>query len=231
MEFWLTVFAAIAVLLLIPPLRAFFKRLRMLQKIKKCCRKNGYTLRRSGSPFALNGSERTTFQIEKGNKVFLVKLMGSLHKLETIYLNTGGTYFVQRIIPLGAGRGGSITHTKTGRTHPFPEVDWLNGEQEDFGKRYIPIILFCPAPMEIRVIRGQQEESLISDGTVGGGYIGKLKKRPLNKDRDYGSWSSGGYSCLKGSSMFHSGDTFGGAYLYGTRDFLRILENDGNNID
>ena len=175
MKFWLILAGIAAIVLCIAPVRALFKRIRMVGKIKKCCRKTGFTLTSVGSPFSLNGSQQISFQIVKGNTVFLVKLLGSMHKLETFYLNTGGSYHVERIIPLIVGRGGSVSHTKVGKTHPFPEIDWFHGEAEDYGKRYIPILLFCPAPMEVRVVRGETERPLISEGTVGDGYLQKLK--------------------------------------------------------
>lgn len=231
MKFWLTIAGIGAVALSIAPVRALIKRIRMAWKIKKCCRKMGYTLTRVESILSLNRSERITFQIEKGNTVFLVKLFGSLHKLETFYLNTDGTYHVERFIPLIVGRGGSVSHTKVGKKHPFPEIDWFNGEAEDYGKRYIPILLFCPVPMEVRVVRGKEDSPLISEGTVGDGYLKKLKKRPLNSSREFGGWASGGYSYLKGSSQLHSGETFNGAYIYGTQEFLRILESEGRHLD
>ena len=117
--------------------------------------------------------------------VYLIKLMGSVHKLETFYINTRGTYTVQRIVPLAVGRGGSVSYTKNSREKPLPEVDWYGGEEPDWTKNDIPIFLFCPAPMEIRVIRGEakKESPLIGSGAIGDAYMESLKKRRLTSHR------------------------------------------------
>lgn len=227
MDFYIILLVFVALLFSLCWVRAFIVRLNMLRKIKKSCKENGYTLTRTGSLFALNGSDRVSLKIEKENTVYMIKLMGSLHKLETFYLNTRGTYNVQRIIPLMGGWGGSITHTKEGRERLFPKVDWLSGEEEELFKHYIPVYLFCPVPMEVRVIQGDNDDSPISDATgpLGVGYLGKLKTRRLSKDREDSGWAWGGYRLWKGSKQLHSGETYNGGYIFGTKDFQRVLES------
>ena len=233
MEFWIVIAAAVIFFLCYGYIRAFFKRVIMAHKLKKCCVRNGYALTKTGPLFTLNRSDRVTYRIENGNNVYLLKLMGSAHKLETFCLNTGGTYTVQRIIPMVVGKGGSVAHTRTSREKPLPQVDWYQGKEPDWTKNNIPIYLFCPAPMEVRVIRGEvkKESPLIGSGAVGDVYMESLKKRPLNTNRAYGDWASGGYSYIAGSTKTHSGESIGGIYIYGTQDFIRILDDGGRHLD
>ena len=227
MEFWITVTVLAVLLLTGGYLRALFKRIAAAQKLRKCCRRNGFSIRQTGPLLSPNRSDKVTWRLEKGSTVYLIKLFGSAHKLETFYLNTNGTYRVQRIIPLTAGRGGSVAHTKMSGEKLLPETDWYGGEEPDPVKSYIPVYLFCPAPMEIRVIHGEAkpESPLIGSGAVGDDYMEALKKRRLNTDRSFGGWASGGYSFLTGSGVIHSGELFGGIYVYGTHDFIRLLDS------
>lgn len=233
MEFWMTLSALAALFFCYGYIRGFFKRIIMTHKLKKCCKRNGYTFKKTGSIFTWNRSEKVSFRIENGNTVYLIKLMGSVHKLETFYLNTQGTYTVQRIVPLAVGKGGSVSYTKNSREKSLPEVDWYQGEEPDWTKIYIPIFLFCPAPMEIRIIKGEakKESPLIGSGAIGDAYMESLKKRRLNTDREYGGWASGGYSYIAGSSKTHSGEAIGGIYLYGTQDLIKILDDRGRHLE
>lgn len=233
MEFWIVIVVLAVFIFSRGYIRAFFKRIIMTHKLKKCCKRNGYTFKKTGSVYTWNRSEKVSFRIENGNTVYLIKLLGSAHKLETFYLNTRGTYTVQRIVPFVVGKGGSVSYTKVGREKPLPEVDWYQGEEPDWTKNHIPIFLFCPAPMEIRVLRGgaKKESPLIGSGAVGDAYMESLKKRRLNANREYGGWASGGYSYIGGSSKTHSGEAIGGIYLYGTQDLIKILDDGGRNLN
>jgi len=228
-SFWLFVIIVAAILLSAGYIRAFFKRIIMYFKLKRCCKQNGCKIETVNSIFLPNRSARTSLKITQENYVYLVKLFGSAHRLETYYISETD-YRTQRVIPLGAGRGGFISYTKESKPKPFPDIDWFGDTSPDASKTYIPIILFCPAPMELRIINGRtndESKPLLGSNPIVDAYMKSVAKRKFNDGRNTlgPSAYSGGYTYLLNTVRKFGGEYINGSYIFSTKDFMSAIKN------
>ena len=137
-------------------IRAFFIRVRFINKLKKAAKKNGYILSKISHPYLslftdYNGNN---FTIEANGKVYDCKLLSSLHYGDPIYFEEEGRGKVIRHIslryrvPMAApfAKGGMIWQKLPADLAQI-HTDFTYGFESD-GKK---VLIICPTPHSVFV--------------------------------------------------------------------------------
>ncbi len=156
MEFWIFVACAVLVIVIVPYIRLFIKRISLAVRVKRACRENGFTFK-PAHPFWMlgrNNSGHCDFYCisnEKG-RMYSVKLFASLHRLADLTFFDDRKYRTKRYFALGGrGRGfsDSIVWEKESRIKKLRETDWYFGIEDDYTHRCVPVLLVNPVPMKV----------------------------------------------------------------------------------
>ena len=166
------ILCAVGLILLLPWIRFVFRRIVMAAKIRRTARANGWTFTpaRPLWLFAPNGGTAPDCRIEgecAGRpRVYAVKLWASVRKMQNVYFIGSDPQSVRcrRIIPLAGrfasrfdwnmgeltdGTGGGVNLIRESREKPRAAVDYYTDAAGRFRPETVPVLLFCPAPLNV----------------------------------------------------------------------------------
>ena len=168
MYLWLTLLSLVALIALCPYVRCLIKRLICMKKIKKTCRKKGYSLHPT-HPFWFFGSryaKRCDAYVETPNEVFAIKLFAIPKRHTVLVFKENGEYFVRRFLAF-LSWGSSIRFPIDGRHHPLPLYDFRYEYQRTWEiKTPRRILLVNPVSMEFRRRPSHGSETILGAGDI-----------------------------------------------------------------
>ena len=100
MKFWIFVLSVVALFLIYPYIRAFFKRLILCSKLLRLCKKKEYSLIPNKALWFFGGNREKDcdFYVETPTDIYSVKLFGMKKKWSVLYLLEGGEYMIRNYI-------------------------------------------------------------------------------------------------------------------------------------
>lgn len=168
MKFRLCVLGIVIIILCIPYIRLFFKRLSLLFKIKRVCRDKGYALRGKHFLWFLGGKEGKNCDcvIETEKELFAVKLFGMPRRKRVLVFKEKKEFFVRILMLLVEGRFFFwIREVFDGKAKPLPEYDFsLKNKPMLSDKKLRKILLVNPVPMEILLQAENSKETILIPG-------------------------------------------------------------------
>lgn len=127
MEFWFAIGAIIAVIIAIPFVRFFIKRILLFFKLKNVCKKHGAVIIPAKKLwiFGLRRGKSCDLHIETEKEVLSVKLFQMLRRSSTLHLTDEGEFYCEHCIIMLFGRYGG-SHAITYKTKPgkIPDYDF-----------------------------------------------------------------------------------------------------------
>ena len=178
MKFWFVLFGIVALVILFPFIRCFFKRLVCAIKIKRMCQRKNLVAH-PAHPLWFLGSKITKscdLYIETPTQVLAIKLFGAPRRLSILTLKENGDYFFKNhivLISYGAGFHIPLDY----RERKMPSFDFRFQYKDAWDEKDTQDILLAnPAPMEFRYQPNHGAESIVCVGdTVGGMEIFSLQ--------------------------------------------------------
>ena len=159
----LWILAVLAVILyVIPAIRCFFKRVSCAMKLRRLCRRLGFTLQ-GLHPFWFLGSRSCKgcdVAIETPTQVFAIKLFGVMHSSRVLVFRETGEYFFRRYASILM----FIFNAFDGAFRRLPEYDFSRGEALAAGRPRRDVLLLNPIPMEVRVQPHSGQEFVTGPG-------------------------------------------------------------------
>jgi hypothetical protein len=179
MEFLYALIGIVAIIILFPYIRCFFKRLKCAYKIKRLCRAKEYKIY-STHLLGFLGSKHTKkcdFYIETANEVFAIKLFGMPRRRSVLIFKENGEYFIRRFIGFSS-YGSAIRYPIDGRPRRLPQYDFRYKYRDEWEiKTPRHILLVNPISMEIRRQPKNGAEVIVGAGdTVNGMEIESLSR-------------------------------------------------------
>ena len=178
MDFLFVLSGIVALIVLFPFIRCFFKRLICAVKINRMCRRKNLVVHPT-HPLWFLGSKHTKncdLYIETPTQVFAIKLFGAPRRLSTLTLKENGNYFFKSYIVL-ISYGAGFHIPVDGRERVMPNFDfrfqykdaWSNKSTRD-------ILLANPTPMEFRYQPLHGSDCIVCVGdTVNGMELASLQ--------------------------------------------------------
>jgi len=168
MEFWYTLSGICAVIVLIPHIRCFFKRVTCRAKIKKICRRKGYCLHPTHPLWFLGHkcAKKCDLYIETANEVFAVKLFSVPSRYTILIFTENGNYYIRKFLAFVA-YGTRARIPINGRQKPIPMYDFRYRYRDEWEIK-IPrhILLVNPVSLEFRLQPQHGKESIIDAGNI-----------------------------------------------------------------
>lgn len=167
MEVLLYLFGVIALIVVYPYIRCFFKRLNCFIRLKHFCKKRNYKLEGTNS-FWLFGSKhnrKCDFYIETKDEVYAVKLFAMLRRTSMLIFREGGTYFIRRFLGVLY-----IPFFWNSKLKPLMHYEFRYGYKEEWkGKINHNILLVNPISMDIfrQAINGYEDAVGLGDEIYG----------------------------------------------------------------
>ncbi len=152
MEFWYTLIGIAALIVLLPYIRCFFKRLSCMRKIHKVCRNKGYKMHAAHQFWFLGSrhSKKCDLYIETENEVFAIKLFGMLRRRTILIFKENGEYFIRSFIAF-APYGLPIRFPIDSKSKQLPLYDFRYKYQQSWEiKTPRHILLVNPVSMEFK---------------------------------------------------------------------------------
>ena len=167
-EFWYVLIGALALIILFPYIRCFFKRCVCMKKIKKLCKRKGYRLCATHPLWFLGGkrSRRCDLYVECANEVFAIKLFGMPRRLSVLVIKENGEYFIRSFIAM-VSYGGSVRFPIDGKPKRMPAYDFRYKYKEEWEiKTPRHILLVNPVSMELRRQPHHGGELIVGAGEI-----------------------------------------------------------------
>lgn len=178
MEFWFVLFGIVALVILFPFIRCFFKRLICAVKIKRMCRRKNLVVHPT-HPLWFLGSKHTKncdLYIETPTQVFAIKLFGAPRRLSVLTFKEVGSYlFKHYIVLISYGAGFHVPLYGCEKT--MPRFDFRYKYQGAWSEKNTRnILLVNPAPMEFRYQPLHGSDCIVCVGdTVNGMELASLQ--------------------------------------------------------
>ena len=159
--FWLLVIFAVF-LYVIPAIRLLFKRISCARKLRRLCRRRGFTLQGTHALWFLGSRRRKgcDFVLGTPSQVFAVKLFGMLRSARVLVFRETGEYFFRRYSSILL----FIFDIFDGAFRRLPEYDFSRGEEAANGRTRRDVLLLNPIPMEIRLQPHNGKEAVTGPG-------------------------------------------------------------------
>ena len=168
MEFWYVLIGIVALFILFPYIRCFFKRLICMAKIKRVCREKGYRLHAT-HPFWFLGSKhakKCDLHIETATEVFSVKLFGMPRRLTVLVIQENGEYFIRSFVAL-ISYGGGVRFPIDGKGKSMPVYNFRYKYRDEWEiKTPRRILLVNPVSMEFRRQPRHGSEVIVGAGDI-----------------------------------------------------------------
>lgn len=146
--FWLWILLFVLIIVLIPFIRFFIKRLLLYVKIKRRCKINGYKLVGMHCFWFLGNRNRKSadFFIKTKNTAFSIKLFGSIRKNVKIIVKENGDYLIRKYYAFLSSKSQALLFSDS-KPKPYDKYDF---GIEGIGENVRRIILQHPAAVEVR---------------------------------------------------------------------------------
>ena len=178
MKFWFVLFGIVALVILFPFIRCFFKRLVCGIKIKRMCQRKNLVAHPAHPLWFLGsrGTKNCDIYIETPTQVLAIKLFGAPRRLSILTFKENGNYFFRSYIVL-ISYGAGFHIPLDGRERKMPSFDFRFQYKDAWDEKDTQDILLAnPAPMEFRYQPNHGAESIVCVGdTVGGMEIFSLQ--------------------------------------------------------
>ncbi len=179
MEFWILIAALAALIALFPFIRCAFKRIFLVVKLKKACKKGGASLfpARFLWFFGTKRGRSCDFYIKTRREIISVKLFGTPRRhCELIFTYDGG-YFIRNFVAVVAP-GGGFRYPLDGKRRKMPEYDLRHNFRADW-ELLTPrrILLVHPVCNEIKTRADNGREAILGTGQ----YINGLEMQTLSR--------------------------------------------------
>ena len=126
MRFLCVVGVIVDMILTLPYIRCFLKRIAMAVKLYRLCKRRGFRL--YGAHlfwiFSSKHSLHCDFYVETRDEVFSVKLFGTLRRGHTLIFTKTGEWFVRKRMILFANTGGALELPTDTKRRPFPQYNF-----------------------------------------------------------------------------------------------------------
>lgn len=169
----------IALIVLFPYIRCFFKRLKCARKIKKLCRQKGYRISKTHKLWFLGNkyAKKCDLHVETENEVLSIKLFGMPRRLSILILKENGEFFIRSYIALISAYSSFLSPINS-KPKQLPVYDFKIGYRNEWdSKTQRRILLINPISMETRRQPHHGGEIVISSGdTVNGMEIYSLPR-------------------------------------------------------
>ena len=144
MEFWLIILAVVAFFAILPFVRLVFKRISMVIKLKKACKKCGAKLIPTRKLWFFGGRKCKScdFHVETEKEIISVKLFQMLRRSSSLHFTKNEEYYCEHCVIMLFGRYGG-SHSITVKTKPrlIPDYDFsYKLPQTDKPKRKLLLI-------------------------------------------------------------------------------------------
>ena len=166
----------ILLLLLLPLIRLLFKRIILLESIRKICKRQNFNIKPTYFlwVFGSNSVSKCNFFIETKNVIFSVKIFGVLKHKSILIINSNRTYSLRKRRPI------ALTSFANVDSNPkfIPEYNFrFNYSPEWEIKSRRDILLINPVCKEVIYKNRNNKEILIGSGDViNGMYIYSLSR-------------------------------------------------------
>ena len=148
MKVFIVILCLVLLYVVYPYVKIFFKRLILFFKLKRLCKRNGFTLVKNKIFWFLgrNGSSKYDFFIETKEKIFKVKLFSVKYKVSFLFFRSDSIYYTERYITPVPRVFIPITSLKK----RFPEItEDFEKKDEWYIKREISVLLLNPVCTEV----------------------------------------------------------------------------------
>jgi len=172
MEFWIALAAIAAVIFLAPRVRWLVKRLVLVGRMKRVCKKQRFSLHGTHALWFLGirDARRCDVYIETPTQVYAVKLFGTGRRRAVLVFKENGTYFVRHFIALISYVGLAARFPIESKPRRLLAYDFRVGYRDAWEiKTPRNVLLVHPVCMEIHYRPERGAEVILGAGdTVGG---------------------------------------------------------------
>ena len=159
----------IVILLLFPYISLLVKRLSLLIRVKRLCKKRNISFKRLSGGILLSSIKngKISFICESEKSVLSVKVCGTISRRVFLrFIDT--THYATRNLRFQlSSTSGAINY----ETHNKDKYDFKEGLSiESFKKKLIPVILVCPVPASVSTTSGSETKSISQGDNIGEGY-------------------------------------------------------------
>ena len=171
MHFYYLLAGIIALMIVCPYIRCFFKRLSLKKQIEAVCKKRAFKLIKTHPQwyFGVKNANKCDFYVETPNQVFSIKLFAVPRRRTTLVITECGEYFVRRYIAVIA-YGGGVKFPIDGIARRLTKYDFrYNYEEKWEVKTPRNVLLVNPVSMEFRYQPRFGGERLLGAGEVANG--------------------------------------------------------------
>lgn len=171
---WLYIFGIAAVLLFLPYVRIFAKRVLLVFKIQKCLKTGGAKLVPTHRlwMFGCKRTPRCDFYIETKDTVYAVKLFATGRRLSTLLFQSDGKYTTRNEFAIFS-YGYAHKLSFDGLPHPLPQYDFKYRFSENwYLKDFVPVLLVHPICYQIK----QGGKDVSSGDMVNGIFVYSLSR-------------------------------------------------------
>ena len=168
MDFWYVSTGVVALIVLFPYIRCFFKRLICMGKIKKVCHNKGYKLYVTHPVWfhCSKHSKKCDIYIETANELYAIKLIGMPRRLSILVLKENGEYFIRSFISM-TPYCGVIHFPINGKPNPMPAYDFRYKYKDEWEiKTPRPVLLINPVSKEFRRQPQHGSEVIVGAGDI-----------------------------------------------------------------
>ena len=154
-------------------LRMMIKRAVLSYRLKRICSENRYIFHpdHRGWIFdGLNGSA-ASFYVECPEKIYSVKLTGSVGRLRHINFIDSTHYSIRRFYGHFRGIVGGVSFWEDIGYQKEPYDFTYRFCEPYLGKEVIPVVLVCPVPTVVSAIRDNRRQVLSDGDFTGEGYL------------------------------------------------------------
>lgn len=171
MNFWYALSGVVALIILLPHIRCFFKRIICKTKIEKLCKTKGYRIYKT-HPFwffGSNSSKKCDIYIESATKVFAVKLFAIRKKHSVLVFKENGEYFIRKFIA-AAPFGSMLSLPIDGRAKVLPTYNFRYNYKDKWEiKTPVRVLLLNPVSIEVRIQSSDRKETIIGAREIANG--------------------------------------------------------------
>ena len=149
MDFWLTMLAIALIVIGMPYVRCFFKRLRLRRKLRRACKKVGYTIVPTHKVWFLGTrkKEMCDFHLVSQNEVISVKLFQMLRRTSSVYFIQGEEFYCEhKVFHIVSRFGGGLSFSFKTKPKELPKYDYSFGFMPEWSdKAHKKVLLINPA--------------------------------------------------------------------------------------
>lgn len=169
MKFWMLLITATVIIVAYPLFRFMIKRITMLVRLSRLCRKNRFSIIGTHPIWFLGGnqSQNCDCYIVTANIVYAVKLFGILRRSTSLIFTDDGMYKLRRYIAVAGAVSGLQRLPIDSKNKKLPDFDFHFKYRDEWSlKEPRNVLLINPVPHEIIYKKTYGEESIIGSGDM-----------------------------------------------------------------